>query len=114
LTAKSIPTPKKQVEASQMPFPWMSLLQSTFLPMRISLPAITSHHMPELTHSAFRPSGVGETCDKADGSLRRPCNLEVIALCKKSTMRGKKAVVGAANEKNTGAAFVTALWNGRT
>ena len=30
----------------------------------------TCPNMPELAHSAFRPSGAGETCDKADGSLR--------------------------------------------
>jgi len=53
LTAKSIPTTKKQVEASQMPFPWMSLLQSTFLPVLISLPAITSWFKVELAHSGF-------------------------------------------------------------
>ena len=81
--------------------------------MLISWPAITSFFLPELTHSAFRPAGAGGRYDKADGSLRLPREPEVIALCKKSTMQGKKAVLSAASGKNTGDWSVTDLWNGR-
>ena len=38
------------------------------------------------------------------------CNSEVIALCKKSTMEGKKAVPGAASRGNTGAGSAMARW----
>lgn len=58
--------------------------------------AITLSHVPESTHSAFRPSGEGEGCDKADGSLRLPCVQEVSALCRNQLCKGKKAALRAA------------------
>ena len=44
--------------------------------------AITSNSMAELAHSAFRPSGAGETRDKADGSPSLNADQEVIAYAK--------------------------------
>jgi hypothetical protein len=46
--------------------------------------------------------------------LKPPCDVEVIALCKKSTTQGKKEVLRTTTGKNTGAASVMALWNCRT
>ena len=60
--------------ASLVPRACLALLAAALnapLPARIlARAAITRAEVPELTHSAFRPAGAGETCDKADDSLR--------------------------------------------
>jgi len=71
----------------------------------ISLQAITSNFLPELTHTVFRPLAAGKKYDKTDGSLSLLIDQEVIVLCKKSTMQGKKAMLGAADRSDAQSAM---------